>query len=465
MVPLLYLATQPTHRSFNVKLNLFMDAVMRRRLFSLLMLGFLVLPAAASDDWPQFRGPSGQGHSDAIGLPLTWSETENVTWKVPILGSGCSSPVILGDQIWLTTAVEDSATPEETKRRLHGVPDAGGLELAARVTVSAICVDRTTGKANKIVQLLQIERPCPVHKLHGYASPTPVIESGLLYCDFGDLGTVCMNTTSGKILWKRRLEIDHHVGPGSSPLVVDNLLVLVRDGCQQQYITALDKRSGKTVWKTNRPPKDTTAAIYKKAFSTPLLVETDGGRQLVVPGAQWGVAYKPETGNPIWRVNYGRTFSIVPRPVFAHGLVYVCTGDPGPQLWAIRPDGRGEVTDTHAQWRYRRGVPVQASPLVVHDEIYIISDAGVATCLDAKTGHVHWQERVSGNYSASPVYADGRIYFPSREGKTTVLKPGREFIKLAENVLDGRLMASPALVDSAMFLRSDTHLYRIEKRP
>ena len=430
----------------------------------LLLSSCLVLPAAGADDWPQFRGPGAQGHSPATGLPITWSETENVTWKVPIFGRGWSSPVVLGNQIWMTTALEQATTEEESKRRLEGNVMAGSLEVAERVTLWAVCIDRQSGKLLQKIKLFELQNPDPVHRLNSYASPTPVIEPGRLYCEFGAMGTACVDTAAGKILWTRRLRIDHQVGPGSSPLAVDDLLVLVRDGYDQQYIAALDKRSGKTVWKTDRPPIDAKIGSFRKAFNTPLPVEVDGRRQMVVPGAQWVVAYEPATGKPIWRAEYGRGYSVTPRPVFAHGMVYVCSGFSGPGLLAIRVGGRGDVTDTHVAWQSRSQIPKRSSPLAVGNEIYIVSEGGVATCLDAKTGKTHWQERVAGQYSASPLYADGRIHLFSEDGKTTVLRPGTRYVKLAENRLEGRLMASPAVAGKAIFLRSGTHLYRIEKQ-
>jgi len=421
--------------------------------------------AVAADDWPQFRGPGGQGHSRATGLPLTWSETENVAWKVPVMGRGWSSPVVWGDQIWMTTAVRQLATPEEASRRLAGKHMAGSLEVARHVTLWAVCVDRRSGRQQQKVRLFEVDRPDPVHRVNTYASPTPALEPGRLYCDFGTFGTACVDTATGKVLWTRRLPIDHQVGPGSSPLVCDDLLVLVRDGRDRQYVTAVDKKTGRTVWKTDRPPIDTRIGDYRKAFSTPLVIEADGSRQLIVPGAQWVVSYEPATGRPIWRADYNRGFSVTPRPVFAQGMVYICTGYSRPELWAIRVDGRGDVTNSHVLWKCSKQVPIQPSPLIVGDELYVVSDGGVATCFDAKTGRMHWRERVGGEYSASPICADGRIYLFSRDGKTSVLRPGKQFQRLAENQVDGRLMATPAVAASAIFLRSETHLYRIQQRP
>jgi outer membrane protein assembly factor BamB len=236
----------------------------------------------------------------------------------------------------------------------------------------------------------------------------------------------------------------------------------VRDGCDKQYVTALDKHTGKTVWRTDRPPIDVDYLPYKKAFSTPLVVEVDGRPQMIIPGARRVIAYEPETGKPLWQCDYGNGFSNAPRPIVGHGMVYVCTGFAVPQLWAIRLGGRGNVSDTHVAWIERKQIPKRASPILVGDELYVVSDYGILSCLDARTGEMHWRERMPGNYSASPIHVEGRIYFFSHEGKTTVIQPGREFEILAENQLDGQIMATPAIAGQAMFLRTDTHLYRIE---
>jgi outer membrane protein assembly factor BamB len=430
---------------------------------AIFMLTWLVLPAAASDDWPQFRGPSGQGLATASGLPLTWSETENVAWKVPVPGRGWSSPVVLGDQVWMTTAIETASTAEESRQKLSGLKHNEVLAIANRVSLRAICLDRTTGKLLRDVELFRVDRPEAIHQQNSYASPTPFMEPGRVWCEFGTYGTACLDAATGEILWRRRLPLEHECGPASSPVLYKDLLVLVRDGCDQQYIIALDKHTGATAWKTDRPPIQ-CADEFKKTFSSPLVVQTSAGEQMIVPGAQWVVSYEPATGKPIWQVEYGRGYSNISRPVFGHGMVYVITDFPGQQLWAIRADGRGNVTESHVAWKETRQVAKRSSPLLVGDELYFVSDGGVAACLDARTGKTHWRERISGNYAASPVYADGRIHFFSQEGKTTVFRPGIAPAKLAENHLDGRIVASPAFVGKAIFLRTELHLYRIEKQ-
>ena len=416
----------------------------------------------APDDWPQFRGPRGDGLSTAVDLPLTWSETKNITWKRAVAGRGLSSPVVLGGRIWMTTALETAATNEEKAKQLTGRKYKGALAVAMTISLRVLGFDRKTGKLLHNVEVFRVNGPDPIDKRNSYASPTPVAEPGRVYCDFGTYGTVCLDSSTGKIIWKRRLPIDHQVGPGSSPILCDDLLVLVRDGRDAQYVTALKKQTGKTVWKTNRPPIDSDNE-FKKGFSSPLLFKADGRRQIVVPGAKWVVSYDPPTGKQLWQVEYGKGYSNVPTPVFGHGLAFVCTDFPGNQLWAIRVNGRGDVTGSHVVWKMKKQMPKKTSPLLVGGEIYTVSDGGVATCLDGRTGASLWTRRIGGNYAASPVCAEGRIYYFSEEGKTTVIRSGRKLKTLAENHLKGRVMASPAVAARAIFLRTDTHLYRIEK--
>ena len=438
---------------------------MRFHLIGSLIVQFVVFAAAASADWPQFRGPDGQGHALVGGLPLRWSETENVTWKVPVEGRGWSSPVVLGNEIWMTTALATAATGEEAERKLSQLPfPAPNSDVARGVTLKAVCVDRGTGRLLQSVTLFEFDEVLQICAVNSFASPTPVIEPGRLYCDFGTMGTACLDTSSGKILWTRHLPVEHQVGPGSSPILHGDLLVLVRDGCNIQYITALDKTTGQTVWKTDRPPIDTDYAPYKKAFSTPLVIGPAGAQQMIVPGSKWIVSYAPDSGKAIWQVDTGGTFSNSSRPVFGHGTVFVCTAYGGSYLLAVRTGGRGDVTDTHVSWTGKKQVPKRSSPLLVGDELYTVSDNGVATCLDARTGETHWTERILGNCSASPVFADGRIYFFAEDGRTAVIQPGQRFTTLAQNEIDGPVMASAAIADGAFFLRTGTHLYRIEEK-
>jgi len=404
----------------------------------------------AAEDWPQFRGPNGDGVSTAKNLPLTWSETTNVVWKTAIPGRGRSSPVILGNRVWLTTAIETNPRKERVG------PDP--VTIVDRVELGVVCLDRATGKQLYHVTLFRADNPQPVHQLNSYATPTPVAEPGRLYCDFGASGTACLDAETGKALWQRQLKIDHQVGPGSSPTLYKNLLILMRDGRDEQYVAALDKYTGKPVWRTDRPPIIAHIGNLKKSFSTPVFVESGGRTQVVMVCAHWIVSLDPMTGRELWRVKHGTGFSVAPRPLVGHGMVYCCTGMTR-QLWAIRPDGQGDVTDTHVAWKAASQIPMMPSPLLVGREIYTLSDQGIVTCYDALTGQELGRRSTGGPCAASPLYADGRIYIINQKGETTVLKPGKDLEKLAENVLDGAAFASPAALGHALYIRTDTHLY------
>lgn len=393
-----------------------------------LLLLFLSVPVPAQD-WPQFRGPTGQGLSDEHGLPLNWSETKNVRWKIAIPGSGWSSPAILGKQIWLTTATEEGKS------------------------LRAICVDQNTGAILQNVEVFRLKAPWKVNAKNSHASPTPVLEGDRVYLHFGAQGTACI-TQAGEILWRTRLEYDNgQHGPGGSPIIYENLLIVSCDGQDTQFVTALDKLTGKVRWKRTRDGF--------QAYTTPLVVQLPEGDQVISPGAFRVIAYEPRSGKELWQVKYGDGFSNVPRPVFGQGLVFICSGFQQPSLLAIRPGGRGDVTKSHVAWTLKRGVPLTPSPLLVGEELYLISDNGIATCVDASTGKEYWQVRIGGNHSASPIFADGRIYFLSEEGESVVIAPGKQFKVLAKNELDGRTLASMAISGGSIFIRSQTHLYRL----
>jgi outer membrane protein assembly factor BamB len=414
----------------------------------------VIQAGVAAGDWPQFRGPTGDGLAPGADPPIRWSETENIRWKAALPGRGRSSPVLLGDRIWMTFAIERGVT-----RRRIGPDDCA---LAEHVSLGAMCLDRADGKTLWQVILYEVEKPAHVHWLNSWATPTPVVEPGRLYCDFGMYGTVCLDSQTGKVIWKQELAVDHQLGPGSSPILYDDLLILVRDGCNAQYVAALDRQTGRPAWKTDRPPIEAKLGSRRKSFSTPLVIQVGGNTQMVVPGAEWVVSYDPKSGKEIWRAKHGKGFSLASRPICGHGMVYISTGPIALQFCAIRIDGQGDVSDTHLAWTIKAQPPVMSSPILVGKEIYMVSDAGIASCLDSLTGEVHWRERLGGKFLASPVCAANRLYFVNDEAKTTVLAVGTSFEQLAENVLSGTVAASPAMIGRAIFLRTDTHLYRIE---
>ena len=390
----------------------------------------LLSAGARGEEWPQFRGPKGQGHSTEHGLPLHWNETKNIVWKIPIEGKGWSSPVVKKKRIWLTTATEEGRS------------------------LRVICVDREKGQVLYNVEVFRHENPPPIHKKNSYASPTPVLENGRVYVHFGTLGTASLSQ-NGQILWKTKLKYSHGNGPGGSPVLFRDLLIVNCDGTDVQYVVALDKNSGKIRWKSHRKGR--------MAYSTPLMIRAKGADQLVSVGGDRVVGYEPMNGKEIWWVHFNG-FSNVPRPVFGQGLVFICSGYQTSRLYAVQPEGKGDVTKSHVSWSRRRGIPNNPSPLLVGEELYLVSDQGIATCLKAKTGDVLWRARLKGNFSASPVYVEGRIYFLNENGETTVVAAGTQFKKLCTNKVEGRTLASVAISEQSLYLRTDHHLYRICKR-
>ncbi len=427
-----------------------------------------VIAQADEGLWPQFRGPEGNGIAPAGKAPLKWSETAGIAWKTPLEGKGWSSPVIADGQIWLTSAVEVAANEQERQAILEKTDldpkQFKDRQVVKRVKMRLLRLDFATGKLLSTLDLTDIEDPEPIHATNSYASPTPVIDGDFIYCHFGTYGTFCIKRADQSIVWKRRLPLVHAVGPGSSPFIFENFLVLICDGVDRQYVTALNKMTGETVWERDRPPMEAPSGDMMKAYCTPVAaIDSLGRKQVICMGSQWLVSYAPETGEEIWRVKHGKGFSIVPRPVYSNGVVYISTGFGKPQLWAVKIDGSGDVTDTHVVWTESRRIPAQPSPLLVGEQIYVVSDDGIASCLEASSGKMLWSERLGGKYSSSPLLADGKIYFSSHEGITTVIRPSGNYAELAKNQLDGQIMASPVVLNGSMLMRTDKALYCIRE--
>ncbi len=395
---------------------------------------------SADTNWPQFRGPLGNGQSSAKGLPLKWNETENVRWKAPIHGKGWSSPVVWDRQIWLTTATEDG------KQRF------------------AVCVDAESGRVVHDIVVINDPDPQFCHPMNSYASPTPVIEAGRVYLHFGSAGTLCLDTQTAKTLWMRQdLPCNHYRGAASSPILFENLLIVSYDGYDQQYVVAFDKQTGKTVWKRDRAitTYKSDDGDTKKAYGTCSVFDVAGRLQLIAPSAEATMAYDPRTGKELWRVRHGG-MNASARPLFGDGRLILNTGAGGLKLLAVDPQGEGDITDTNIVWKYAKTVPTRSSQLLIGGLLFMVNDSGIASCLDAEKAKQNWQERFGGDYSASPIYADGRIYFFCQDGRTPVVEPSATFKLLAENKLGDGYMASPAVTGKAFILRSRSHLYRVE---
>jgi len=430
----------------------------------LIILLFLVPASWAQGQWPQFRGPSGDGlaavpGTEPLGLPIHWSEKENIRWKTPIPYQGWSTPVVMEGRVWLTTATVD------------------GHDLFV------VCVAADSGRIRLQEKLFHADHPEPLgNPLNCYASPSPVVERDRVYVHFGSYGTAALDTRTGAVLWKRSdLPCRHYRGPGSSLVLFENLLILTMDGVDVQYLVALDKETGRTVWKTDRTarwddldadgkPKD--EGDLRKAYSTPLPVTVNGGTQMLSVGAKALYGYDPVSGRELWKIPTP-AFSGAASPIYRQGIAYMITGFGRTELLAIRLEGQGDVSDptrsgaagTNIVWKTGSLVPQIPSPVLVNGLLFMINDAGVLTCLEAASGKQVWRERLQGNFSASLLYADGHVYCFSREGVATVFQAARNYEVLATNVLDSGFMASPAVSGRALFLRTKEALYRIESKP
>ena len=454
-----------SREAFGVKLSRLKSAMKLSRILpplkeapmrlSVLSLAILACHPLIADDsnWNQFRGPHGDGTTTAKGLPVTFGEgSPEIVWKTPLPGRAWSSPVVWGKQIWVTNAPEiQNVTPEKPK-------------LDKPIVLSAVCIDFDTGKIVHDLKLFEVDKPQFTHGTNSYGSPTPYIEEGRVYIHFGAYGTACLDTKTGQKIWERLdLECDHWRGPGSSPVVYNGLLYLTFDGYDVQYITALDKLTGKSVWRRDRNVDfGTTDGDAKKAYSTPILIEADGRELLVSPFASATSAYDPKTGDPVWTVRHGG-MNAAGRPLFGNGLLYITTADGPNPLIALSPKGKGDITE-NIVWRTNKSVPKRPSQILFGDLLFMMNDGGVASCLDARTSTEIWTKRLAGEYWASPLLADGLIYCFSQSGSIPVFKATREFDQVADNKLDSGFVASPAVVGKSLVLRSKTHLYRIEKK-
>lgn len=414
---------------------------MNRQAFAVTALLISCLaPLTHAEDWPEFRGPTGQGIVTKGELPTTWGKDKNIAWKQTVPGKGWSSPVVVDGRVYLTTAV----------------PGDGGDQ-----SLRALCLDAAKGNIlwDKEIFHQESAKSPSIHGKNSHASPTPLVSGGKLFVHFGHQGTACLDL-DGKVLWRNTtLHYAPVHGNGGSPILVEDMLVFSCDGGDKRFVVALDIADGSVRWTTPR-----TVEVTKKfSFSTPLVIEVGGRMQIISPGSNIVSAYDPADGKEIWRVRY-KGYSVIPRPVYGQGLVFICTGYDRPGLLAIRPDGKGDVTETHVVWKTSKAVPHTPSLLLIGKELYMISDNGVASCLDAQTGAVHWQQRLGGNYSASPLFAADKLYFQSEQGTGVVLQAGKEFKLLAKNLLDERSLATPAAADGALFIRTEKHLYRIGDR-
>ena len=419
------------------------------RLF--ILTGFVLIcckiPSVAQQvNWTHFRGTNLDGISKDQNAPIIWNDSLNIIWKSKISGKGWSSPVVYGDQVWISTASEDG-------KQMFG-----------------ICLNSKSGKEIFKIKLFDPGTTYPKHEINTFASPTPCIEKEFVYFHFGTYGTACVKTSDGSVVWKRTdLNCDHVQGPGSSPIIYKNLLILHLEGVDVQYIVAIDKNTGKTVWKKDRPKDcyDQLLPIGKKAYITPIIINVKGKDLLISNGSAACIAYNPDTGEEVWRVIQGED-STIAMPFFENGIVYFYTsfvtpkeGEQYCELMAVDPSGTGDITKTHIIWRLKSPVLQLLTPLVKNGLIYTIDSKNNLSCLDAKTGTSIYTKRLTGKYNSSPVYAGGKIYFTSTNGETLIIKEGRKLEIISRNKLKGDVFATPAIVNNSIIIRAGTTLYCI----
>lgn len=415
----------------------------------------LLASTVLAENWARFRGPNGQGISSETNLPVQWSTTENIAWKAAIPGEGWSSPIVWGDRIFMTITLENGT-------KCH-----------------VICVDAKSGKIlwDKEVFEQFVRRK---EGKNSHSTPTPTTDGEKVYATFGD-GSVVALTFDGSIAWtNREVKFYSRHGLGSSPVLVDGLLVQCYDGSQpveaagnypqvsdfertgwqlpwdKSFLVGLDTKTGKRMWTGKR-------GMSRIAHVTPIVTKIDGRDQLISGAGDRMQGFDPKTGELIWSI-YQQGEGVTPSPVLGNGMLFASSGFEKTTLRGIKLGGaKGDVTDSHIAWEQKKGVPTQPSPLFVKPYLYTISDGGIASCYKPESGEIVWQERVGGNFSASPVFADGRIYFLSEAAETTVIAPGTEFKVLAKNKLEGKAQSSMAVSGGKLFIRTDKNLYRIGK--
>jgi outer membrane protein assembly factor BamB len=429
-----------------------------RHVLSLLLLTSMTQAA----DWSEWRGPSAQGHATASNLPETWSETSHLTWKTPLPGRGHSTPVIQGDQIWLTTATEVTAKPEDAAKRLQSNTGDQPLVVLASVTLHAVCVDRLSGQILHQIELLHVKEPQWAHQLNSYASPTPVLAAGRLYAHFGSFGTVCLDTATQKVLWKNEeLHVMHENGPGSTAVLWKNRLIAHFDGSDAQFIAAFDTDNGKLAWKTLRSGEMDPRPQQRKAYGTPLIVHIGGSAILVSPASNNIYGYDPLNGQELWKVPYGELgFSMSTPPVADEERIYFSTGFGKSQVIALQHAG---VKSPEITWRNNKNAPKMCAPILHAGLLFYVDDGGILSCVDARTGEAIYRERLGGKFSSSPILVDDKLIIGSREGVVSIVDASRTFHIRSQNTLDGPIMSSPITDGSALYLRTDKALVKISK--
>lgn len=424
------------------------------KLMRFICLFWLLTTTACLADWPEFRGPNADGTVKGE-LPTKWSESKNVTWRTAIRDRGWSTPVVGNDKIWLTTA------------KLNGR------------TMSVLCLDYKTGDILLDQVLVYCDNPEPLLKgqtENSYATCSPVLEGNRVYISFGSYGTFCLDTDTDQIIWVRRdIRCSHWRGPASSPIIHRNKLILTFDGTDQQFLLALDKLTGRTLWRSERSVvfnddkngRPANSGDQRKGYGTPIIIRFVNQNYIMVSNSSKACyGYNPDTGDELWKLTY-RTHSPSSRPIFCRKTnnCYINTGLPKPEVWGVKidPRARGDITNTHVQLKLFKRTPKRSSPVLVNGLLFF-ANSSIGSCVDLETGDELWAERMGGEYSASLISANDYVYFFDENGLCTVVRASDEFEKIAENQLDSGMMASPVAYQGSLLLRTKTHLYRIDSK-
>ena len=430
-----------------------------------IMAALAAFTAHAADDWPAFRGPDGQGHSAATALPVVWSEQQNIAWKSAVPGAGWSSPVISDGEIWLTTAIEaefpDAGTAPSLFDYRSATPAPGTHISPKPISMRALCFDLASGTLKRNIEVFFIKQPGNIQDRNTYATPSPVIEKGGVYVHFGTYGTAAISTSDGKVVWRNQdLKLEHANGPGGSPALYKDKLLICCDGWDAQYIVALNKATGQIAWKTDRSAPMPTTLDGKQAYGTPLIINTGGTDQVITVAANAVYGYEPDTGKELWQLRY-KGYSNAAQPVYDGKLLFICTGDPFHEMLAFQA-GHGVLGNDKIVWRNKVQIPRQSSPVLSDNRLYMLSDSGVARCLDATSGREFWRQHLASDVAPSLLAAAGKIYLFDASENATVIEDSDTLKLFAKNKLDDGCMASPAVVGNSLIIRTKKNLYRIQ---
>ena len=387
-------------------------------------------------EWNQFRGVTGQGYANTEP-PKTWNQnSSNLSWRTALEGTAWSSPILVRDQIVVTNA-----------RTLND-----GKSLDLEVIFLSVLTGEITWR-NSLFTYADLPR---IHRKNSYASPTPFFDGEFIFVHYGNMGTACLNT-EGKTLWKKVFDYSPVHGSGCSPVVHDNLLIFSADGATDPCIYGIDKKDGNVLWKTTR----TSNTKKNFSFCTPLVVPRESGLQIISPASEFVFSYSLE-GKEIWKFNYPGGYSVVPRPVFVDGIIFVSSGYDRPTLYAIKTDGAGDVTGSKLIWKTSKSVPRNSSIIVINNLLFMAAENGVVSCLDPTTGETHWIERVGGSCSSSLLHASGFIYLTDETGKTFVFEAKRKYQLSSVNDLKERTLASPMAYNNSVYIRTEKAIYRFD---